>query len=544
MKKIIFAISLDLFLISSIYSQFTMQWADLYQGAYGKSLAVDGSGNVYVTGWGNGIGYNTIKYNSSGVQQWLARYRGIDNGNDYAFSIAVDHSGNVYVTGWSQGGGNATDIVTIKYSSSGDSTWVRRYRGPGVSSSVPGFEPYLHLITLDDTGNVYVTGTSYGGGSSTNYDFATIKYNSSGVQQWVQRYDNPSANALDYATSISVDASGNVFVSGFSDANSAMTIEDFCTIKYSSTGVQQWVARYNNGGHNRVNGMTTDIGGNIYVTGWGGPAILSGPGGYLTVKYNSSGVQQWFATYVGSSYDEASSVAVDAGSNVFVTGGLVTSSTASDYLTIKYNTAGVQQWTQIYNGTANGYDKANAITVDRVGSIYVTGTSNNGGSVFDYATVKYSNSGVQQWAARYNETGTANGSPVAISVDSAYNFYVTGSSGAKYVTLKYSQPVGIKPISSLVPDKFNLYQNYPNPFNPSTKIKFSVPLNKGGDRGLSVTLAIYDLLGREVAVLVNEQLVPGTYEVQWNASNNTSGVYFYRLMAGSFIETKKMLLIK
>ena len=115
------------------------------------------------------------------------------------------------------------------------------------------------------------------------------------------------------------------------------------------------------------------------------------------------------------------------------------------------------------------------------------------------------------------------------------------------MTLKYSQPVGIKPISSLVPDKFNLYQNYPNPFNPSTKIKFSVtasPLYERGGKGGFVMLKIYDLLGREVAALVNELLQPGSYEVQWNGTDFASGIYFYKLMVGDFIAVKKMVLLK
>ena len=95
-----------------------------------------------------------------------------------------------------------------------------------------------------------------------------------------------------------------------------------------------------------------------------------------------------------------------------------------------------------------------------------------------------------------------------------------------------------------VPNSFSLSQNYPNPFNPSTTIKFDVPLNKGGDRGLSVKLIIYDLLGKEVSTLINEQLQPGSYSVDWDASNYPSGVYFYRLEAGDFSESKKMLMIK
>lgn len=88
------------------------------------------------------------------------------------------------------------------------------------------------------------------------------------------------------------------------------------------------------------------------------------------------------------------------------------------------------------------------------------------------------------------------------------------------------------------PKEFSLTQNYPNPFNPQTKIKFSVP------KASFTKLIIYDLLGREVATLVNEELKPGTYETDWDASNYSSGVYFYKLVAGDFTETKKMVLMK
>jgi len=96
-----------------------------------------------------------------------------------------------------------------------------------------------------------------------------------------------------------------------------------------------------------------------------------------------------------------------------------------------------------------------------------------------------------------------------------------------------------------------LYQNYPNPFNPSTKIKFTIPQSPllGGDgRGGLVTLKVYDVLGNEVATLVNEEKPAGEYEVEFNPESSirdpASGVYFYKLQAGSFIETKKMIYIK
>jgi hypothetical protein len=96
------------------------------------------------------------------------------------------------------------------------------------------------------------------------------------------------------------------------------------------------------------------------------------------------------------------------------------------------------------------------------------------------------------------------------------------------------------------PLTFNLEQNYPNPFNPATTIKYSIPekVKSQNSKFKNVTLKIYDILGREIAVLVNKEQKPGYYEVNWDASNQPSGVYFYRIQAGPYIETKKMILLK
>jgi hypothetical protein len=89
-----------------------------------------------------------------------------------------------------------------------------------------------------------------------------------------------------------------------------------------------------------------------------------------------------------------------------------------------------------------------------------------------------------------------------------------------------------------LPTEFSLEQNYPNPFNPSTKIKYSVPqLSK-------VVIKVFDILGNEIETLVNEEKPVGTYEVKFKATNLPSGIYFYQLRTGSFVETKKMLMIK
>lgn len=549
MKKYI---SLLLLLLSYVtYSQVTEEWVKRYDGPANSmdqpsSIAIDNSGNVYVTGSSILSGmfedYCTIKYNTSGVQQWVRTYNGTGDASDLARSIALDNSGNVYVTGVSSGSGMDFDYCTIKYNSSGVQQWVRIYNGPG------NYIDAASSVAVDNIGNVYVTGKS--SGSGTSYDYCTIKYNSMGGQQWVQRYDGP-VNGNDYAYAITVDNSGNIYVTGVSDGGT-ITNSDYCTVKYNSLGVQQWVRRYDGPGNNNdyANAITVDNSGNVYVTGSsdGGAGTSTD---YCTIKYNSTGVQQWVKRYSGSgnSSDIAYSIAVDILGYVYVTGQSFFSGTGPDYYTIKYSSTGVQQWARRYNGTGNGIDIAYSITLDDARNAYITGVVFNGGASTDYCTIKYNPSGVQQWVQSYNSPANSNDQACGIAVDNSGNVFVTGSSYgngtyADYCTIKYHEPIGIKQISSVIPKSFELSQNYPNPFNPITKIKFDLPpLTKGGQGGF-LKLVIYDILGREVANLVNQQLKPGSYEIEWDGINYPSGVYLYKLTAGDFTNTKKMVLIK
>lgn len=115
--------------------------------------------------------------------------------------------------------------------------------------------------------------------------------------------------------------------------------------------------------------------------------------------------------------------------------------------------------------------------------------------------------------------------------------------GTRGTVLSTSSPIGIQVISTKIPSNFSLSQNYPNPFNPQTKIKFDV-LQVVKGKIPNVKLVIYDMLGREVATLVNEQLRSGSYEIDWDGSNYSSGVYFYKIVSGDFVETRKMVLMK
>ncbi len=120
----------------------------------------------------------------------------------------------------------------------------------------------------------------------------------------------------------------------------------------------------------------------------------------------------------------------------------------------------------------------------------------------------------------------------------------TNGGGAGY-------PIGIEPVSNELPKEFSLHQNYPNPFNPVTKIRFAIPSNVKsafGGQTSNVKIIIFDVLGREVETLVNEQLKPGTYEIDWSseggATHYSSGIYYYILQSGGYSESRKMVLIK
>jgi hypothetical protein len=313
-------------------------WLRSYNGPgngtdYALAIAVDGSNNVYVTGQSTGSGtnydYATIKYSPDGDTAWVRRYNGPGNSLDQAQAIAIDDSGKVYVTGYSVGEGTHNDYATIKYHSNGDTAWVRRYHRVGQTQERPS------AIAVDDSGNVYVTGDGEGGG--TDYDYVTIKYYPDGDTAWLRIYNGP-ANGSDYASAIAVDDSGFVYVTGTSDGTG--TYQDYATIKYDAAGNQVWLRRYDYGvsGTDQAYDMVIDGSSSVYVTGYSGSGGTAGLD-YATIKYYSNGDTAWVMRYNGpaSGSDYAQALAVDDSGNVCVTGyGDEGSGTDKDYCTIKY----------------------------------------------------------------------------------------------------------------------------------------------------------------------------------------------------------------
>ncbi|OGF67514.1 MAG: hypothetical protein A2Y62_06160 [Candidatus Fischerbacteria bacterium RBG_13_37_8] len=350
------------------------------------------------------LDYLTIKYDTNGNLLWAVTYDGSTGfwkNSDEAAAIFVDVSGNVYVTGssksWNEGK-EEKDYLTIKYDADGNEQWVVRY--DGCDSSICNFYydvDYAKAVTADSSGNVYITGISLCcqmlPSLEMGSDFLTLKYDSDGNLLWNERYNGPEGlSTLDKGFDIEVDSTGNVYVAGVSKVYGTL-------IKYDADGNELWVDRYNdemneNGREAAFYDMTLDAAGNIYVTGKGAYVGLSGACDYLTIKYDPSGNRDWVATCDGpmnGDIDIARAIALDSAGNVYVTG-YSGGGTDFGYLTVKYDNSGNQLWEQ--GGVAG---RAQAIAVDSSGNVHVTGGSEMPDTAIDMGTIKYSTFSSKMW---------------------------------------------------------------------------------------------------------------------------------------------------
>lgn len=422
----------------------TVEWINQFNGPgngldIANDMEMDAFGNIYVTGHTYSGAettndYVTIKYDASGNELWTRTYSGPrPYGFDYPVAIAVDASGNAYVTGKSPGIGTNQDIATIKYDTNGNELWVRRYSGAGSDSN-----EYVSGIAVDSAGNVFITGKT-NADIQTLYDFVTIKYDSNGNELWVKTYSGSASYSSD-ARAIAVDAAGNAYVTGISVENG--TDEDLTTIKYDPNGNELWVRNYNriDTSKERAVGMTLDAIGNVYVACY---SFYNNAGSIIAVKYDTDGNEQWVGVYPENNDDGSLAIGVDALGNVYIAATWSGNNNSyDDFHTLKFDTNGNLAWSRLYNGPANKGDRAIDLAVNAAGNVYVVGESYTSDvNTWVYATVKYDTDGNQLWVMEYSRSGSLDCDyPTAVVVDKVGNVYVTGQSGIydDITTIKYN----------------------------------------------------------------------------------------------------------
>ena len=398
-----------------------VSWTTPYNGTgngydEARAVVVDASGNIYVTGYSAGAAANydivTIMYNPSGVQQWATRFNGTANGFDEGYDIAVDASGNVYVTGGTNTTTSTANYVTIKYNNSGVQQWATIYSNNNANTE----EAYA--IALDATGNVYVTGTSFGSAGTDN-DIATIKYNNAGAQQWVKRFNGPGS-VYDAGTDLVVDGSSNVYVTGYVRDLIGTTNYSYATLKYDVSGNLLWNSIYDGPGNDvdEANAITLTPAGNVAITGHS-IGTTSTAEDCATILYDgATGNSIWVRRYDGGSvqYDEGTAISSDSSNRIFVTGLSYVPGSNNNFLTIKYEANGDTTWMVEYNGPGNNADQAYAISLGLTGELYVGGVSKGSGTNEDFAVVKY----CQLTAIGSNDTTICLGATTQLSAASSY----------------------------------------------------------------------------------------------------------------------------
>jgi hypothetical protein len=345
-----------------------------------------------------------VKFNSSKGREWT-RQQGTST-PDKAYAAATDASGNVYAAGSTYGGldGNINqgfdDAVLVKYSPEGVKLWSQQI---GTSEN-----DYAYGAATDTEGNAYITGHTEGGIDGNAYsgdsDMFLVKYDSSGARLWSAQLGSP---AYDDGRAAATDASGNVYVAGFTwgylDGGSLSGAADIFVVKYSSAGLKLWSRQFGSGAIDIAQSIAVDSAGNVYVSGHTEGNLdgipNAGKADAFIIKYDSSGARLWSRLLGTAAEDMARGVAIDASGNVYVAGytfgGLDgnTNAGAADVFLSRFASDGSKLWTaQI--GSA-GYDFCYAVAVDGEGFIFPVGATNGdldgkaNEGLFDIFILKY-----------------------------------------------------------------------------------------------------------------------------------------------------------
>lgn len=486
-----------------------------------RGMASDAQGNIVIVGYYGSTTVDSVrfddikittngqrdvfivKYNSEGVVQWGITGGGLKSG-EQANDVVIDASGNIYVTGVYTdtatfsgivlNGLGLGEIFVSKYNSAGVIQWAKTAGGIKTSDDGSG-------IAVGHDGSVYVCGrfdsaATFGNTNLVGYgsqDAFLAKYDNNGTLVWVKYW---GGTGVDYLNDIAIDPDGNILGIGYFNGTAtfggtnitAVSSSDIFFIKVNPSGDILWIKQGGGSDADIASGIATDLGGNLYGAGYFSVYAKFGADSLV-----SSGVQDIFVTKLGTSPlpVELSSFEVK---NV---NGIVT-----------------LQWSTSSELNNFGFDIERSYdnnTFSKIAFVEGKGTTAQS-NLYTYSDF---DAGSKKVYYRLRQ----------LDHDGAY---------------KFSSVVSIE---GILPEKFELFQNYPNPFNPNTNIGFSLPSDA------NVQLEVYNILGEQVALLLNKDLEAGSHRVAFDASSLNSGVYFYSINVAlnngeHFNSTKKMILTK
>lgn len=397
---------------------------------------------------------------------WTARHAFGTNSDSKVFAVALDPRQNLIVAGTSKNDLGNTDYITAKYSPAGSNLWMRRFDS-GANDQVRG-------LALDGEANVLITGTSttvkYGGADGVEQwtapyggrgvaidgsnnvvvtgfsedDFATVKLNPQGSNIWTRTYDR--IGRQDISQVVGVDTNGNVFVAGigtYQCAAPTFCYFDFYVAKYDAGGSLQWMVTPKLQGLSALSelvGLNVDKRGNVTIAG---NCMGTAKFKYYTAKFSPMGDFMWSSYYHPTDGEGLRAMVLDAEDNLYLTGGLFGRLDERVYYkTFKIGVDGGNAWEGTYSYPPGAsFNRAQAIALDSTTNVYVTGQSTGESAGSDWATIKYSPSGQEQWVVRYDGPAHGEDQATAIAVDNSGAIYVGGfvttTNGIEMLLIKY-----------------------------------------------------------------------------------------------------------
>ena len=462
--------------------------------------------------------------------EWMKTFGGIDE--DEGSSVHQTTDGGFIITGYtaSFGAGNY-DIWLIKTDNNGETTWTKTFGGTAAE--------YAGTVQQTTDGGFIITGytASYGAGNS---DVWLIKTDSNGDTLWTKTFGGGNN---DYGMAVQQTSDGGFVIFGatesFGSGNS-----DVWLIKTESDGDTSWIKTFGGVYHDiAFSGQQTSDNGFI-IAGYTQPSGFGNADVWL-VKTDSNGDTLWTKTF-GNEFNElASSVQQTSDGGYIITG--YTSPGGSIYFDvwlIKTDSNGDTLWTKTFGGSSSETGQSVIQTSDNGYIVCGYSFSYTGLGDADVWLIKTDSNGDTTWTRSFGGSDNEIGFSIDQTTDDG--FIVTGSTqsygagGRDLLLLRLNADgqTGIDNLESQTVSSFELEQNYPNPFNPATTINYSIPSSG------YVSLSVYDILGKEVATIVNEYKNAGSYSTMFDSNGLTSGVYFYRLQTGNFDSIKKFILVK
>jgi len=476
---------------------------------------------------------NSIVFAQAPDTLWTKTFGGNDSEGGYSVQQTTD--GGYILTGWTRSfGAGFYDVWLIKTDASGDTLWTKTFgvSGGGCISGPVG--DVGHSVQQTNDGGYIITGHIWR--SFCDIDIWLIKTDASGDTLWTKIFGGSYSDA---GNSVQQTTDGGYIITG--DTYSLAGEYDVWLIKTDASGDTLWTKTFG--------GSNIDFGKSVQQTTDGGYIIAGitesfGAGDYdvWLIKTNASGDTLWTKTFGGSDSDEASSVQQTSDGGYIITGRTESFGAGeSDIWLIKTEASGDAIWTKTFGGSS--YDEVHSVKQTTDGGYIITGfTESFGAGEADIWLVKTEASGDTLWTKTFGGGSRDWGYSVQQTNDGGYivTGYTTsfGAGEADVWLIKTAPDITGISRSEVQPVSFTLHQNYPNPFNPATTIEFTLPQSG------FVTLKVYNLLGEEVATLLATHKPAGQYSINFDASQLTSGVYYYTLTADGFKQTRKMVLLR